>query len=101
MRKYIVPVRMTEQEYVHLKKLSDASGLSHSQIIRNAVSECEIPTKPERGLKELYMAVNRIGVNINQIARKANAGIANRKDIHELLFLMRKIDARMAKISDG
>lgn len=42
-----------------------------------------------------------IGVNINQIARKVNAGIANRNDIHELLFLMRKIEARMAKISDG
>ena len=52
-------------------------------------------------LKELYLAVNRIGVNVNQIVRKANAGFATRSDMWELLFLMRKIEEEMSRIAEA
>ena len=34
------------------------------------------------------MEINHIGNNINQIARKANAGFATKEDVRELKFLM-------------
>jgi len=58
------------------------------------------PRRPME-LKELYLAVNRIGVNINQIARKANAGFATRSDIQEVKFLLSKVERLMAAIADS
>ena len=58
------------------------------------------PRRPME-LKELYLAVNRIGVNINQIARKANAGFATRSDIQEVKFLLSKLERLMAAIADA
>lgn len=61
----------------------------------------EIRPRRPMELKELYLAVNRIGVNINQIARKANAGFATRSDIHEVKFLLSKVERLMANIADS
>ena len=49
-------------------------------------------------LHDLYVEINRIGNNINQIARKANAGFATKEDVRELKFLMRTIEAKMAEL---
>ena len=46
------------------------------------------------------MEINHIGNNINQIARKANAGFATKDDMRELLFLMKAIEQKMAKVAD-
>lgn len=36
--------------------------------------------------------------NINQIARKANAGFATKEDVRELKFLMRTIETKMTEL---
>lgn len=41
--------------------------------------------------------MNRIGTNINQIARAVNAGIATQNDIAELKFLMRRVEQLVAE----
>ena len=41
---------------------------------------------------------NPSGNNINQIARKANAGFATKEDVRELKFLMRTIEAKMTEL---
>ena len=51
-------------------------------------------------LHDLYAEINRIGTNINQIARKTNAGFATKDDMRELLFLMKAIEQKMAKVAD-
>jgi hypothetical protein len=43
--------------------------------------------------------VNRIGVNINQIARSVNAGIATPDDARQALFLLKKINELMVKVA--
>ena len=55
---------------------------------------------PPKELHDLYTEINRIGTNINQIARKANAGFATKDDMRELKFLMRTVEQRMAKVAD-
>ena len=50
-------------------------------------------------MKELYLEVNRIGVNINQITRKVNAGFATENDMAELRTLMEHIDRIMCEMA--
>ena len=95
---------MANQDYflsVRLKALCETSGLPVSTVVRKLISGTEIKPRRPMELKELYLAVNRIGVNVNQIVRKANAGFATRSDMWELLFLMRKIEEEMSRIAEA
>ena len=40
-----------------------------------------IRQRPPQELHDLYVEINRIGKNINQIVRKANAGFATKEEI--------------------
>ena len=39
-------------------------------------------------------------MNINQIARSVNAGIATRQDVKEALFLLRQVYLLMERVAD-
>ena len=67
---------------------------------RQLISGVTIRQRPPGELHELYLEINRIGTNINQIARKANAGFVTKDDMKELKFLMRTIEQKMAKVAD-
>ena len=49
-------------------------------------------------LEKVRTASACIGNNINQIARKANAGFATKEDVRELKFLMRTIETKMTEL---
>ena len=76
-----VLVRLTSDEYRLLKELSEALGVSIAEVIRSKVIKGEFP-RFRRGrlekicseLQSLVREVNRIGVNLNQIARACNKG---------------------------
>ena len=95
---YFLSVRLKPDDQRKLEALCEISGLP---VVRKLISGAEIKPRRPMELKELYLAVNRIGVNVNQIARKANAGFATRSDMRELLFLMRKIEEKMSCIAEG
>ena len=50
--------------------------------------------------RRLYTEINHIGNNINQIARKMNAGLGTKSDVQEVLFLLRKVYEKMEVIAD-
>ena len=100
-KKYEICLRLNEAERQKLEQDTALSGLSKTDYLRSLIVGTEIKPRRPAELKELYLAVNRIGVNINQIARKANAGFANRSDMQELKFLMRKIENHMSRIAEG
>ena len=100
-KKYEICLRLNEAERQKLEQDTALSGLSKTDYLRSLIVGTEIKPRRPAELKELYLAVNRIGVNINQIARKANAGFATRSDMQELKFLMRKIENHMSKIAEG
>ena len=79
-----------------LPGLRTASQYCHSQLLVGA----EVRPRRTKELKELYLAVNRIGTNINQIARKVNAGFGTRNDMQELLYLMGQIELQMSSIAE-
>ena len=90
---YMVSARLTAVEREKLRQLCAVSGLP-------LISGVTIRQRPPGELHELYLEINRIGTNINQIARKTNAGFATKDDMKELKFLMRTIEQKMAKVAD-
>ena len=90
-------VRLTAEEREHLDRLARESGLSLSNVIRSCINRTE---RQPAEINDLYREINRIGVNINQIARSVNAGIATRQDAKEALFLLRQVYLLMEKVAD-
>ena len=99
-KKHMVSARLTEEEWQKLRKLCAVSGLPVSAVLRELICGVTIRQRPPKELHDLYTEINRIGTNINQIARKANAGFATKDDMRELKFLMRAVEQRMAKVAD-
>lgn len=91
-----VTVRLSEAELVRLRKLVDESGWSQEAYLR-ALIEGVIPApRPPPDYRAMTRELRRIGVNLNQIARRANAGdviddAAYRACAEELQAALRKI----------
>lgn len=83
-----VGIRLTEGEHDTLSAYSEELGLSLSAYMRavslDAVGDSDVvqqisqpeDTRDDAALWELHTELNRIGVNVNQIARKVNADAA-------------------------
>ena len=99
-KEHMVSVRLTEVERERLRQLCTISGLPVSTVLRQLISGVTIRQRPPKELHDLYAEINRIGTNINQIARKTNAGFATKDDMRELLFLMKTIEQKMAKVAE-
>ena len=97
-KKYELCLRLNETEHQKLEQDTALSGLSKTDYLRSLIMGSEIKPRRPAELKELYLAVNRIGVNINQIARAANARIATPSDIQELKLLMGQVERLLTKV---
>lgn len=93
-------VRMTKKERAHLDRLCRESGLTISNTVRACINGAEIRPRRPLEIKSLYTEINRIGTNINQIARSVNAGIATAEDAREAMFLLRKVYELMEAVAD-
>lgn len=93
-------VRLTETERKHLDELAEKSGLSLSNTIRACINGTELRERQSAEIKDLYTEINRIGTNINQIARKINAGIGTESDVRETLFLLSKVYQLMEQVAE-
>lgn len=98
---YHLHIELREGE--HQKMLEDVkkSGLTKSTYIRKLIKEEKVKARPTSEISELYTEVNRIGNNINQIARSVNTGITSSETTAEqALFLLRKVYDLMEKVAD-
>lgn len=93
-------VRMTASERAHLDQLAKKSGLSLSNTIRACINGTEIRERQAPEIRQLYTEVNRIGTNINQIARRINGGIGTEEDVERILSLLQKVYHQMERIAD-
>ena len=69
-----IVIRMTEDDYTLLKKKIEQSGLSQAEYLRQAALNKRIVSTA--GISELMKELKRIGINLNQIARRSNTGTA-------------------------
>ena len=92
-----VSLRLDSTEYAHLKQLSMDTGLKMEPVIRRLIVGAELRPRPPGELTELLRQMSGVAVNINQIARVANASgfvrmeeIDHIKAMQEMLWQMMK-----------
>ncbi|MDD4565850.1 MAG: MobC family plasmid mobilization relaxosome protein [Eubacteriales bacterium] len=91
--------RVTVDEMYILDTRAFELGLSRSEYLRKLCFEREVVIYDFSGLDKLSGEIGKIGVNINQIARKLNqGGYMNKNDAEFLKSSMEMINAAIAKI---
>jgi hypothetical protein len=63
-------IRVTERDYQRLKREAEATGLKFTDHIRQLLTTGKAVSSDR--LAEVRREINKIGVNINQIAHRAN-----------------------------
>ena len=80
-----VSLRLDSVEYAHLKRLSADTGLKMEPVIRRLIVGTELRPRPPDELTELLRQLSGMAVNINQIAKVANAsGFVRMEDIEQI-----------------
>lgn len=98
MRTRNIPIQVwiNEEEFHHLDDITHKSGTSFSVVIRNLIMGQEIRERPNADFLVLARSFDKIGANINQIARKANTeDIASAGDLKEVKKLLREMCREM------
>lgn len=83
-----VSLRLDSTEYAHLKQLSTDTGLKMEPVIRRLIVGAELRPRPPGELTELLHQMSGVAVNINQIAKVANAsGFIRMEDIAHIKMM--------------
>ena len=82
MKTKTINVRVDKATLDMVIKESKKNNKNISQYIRDLILSTDIRTNPEikKAINDLRKEINRIGVNINQIAKNTNAGIYSETD---------------------
>ena len=84
-------LRLNADETEKLMKNAKRCGLSRSAYLRSLIMGTPVKECQTKELRDLYAEINKIGSNINQIARSVNAGIATPETAAESIFLLKCI----------
>ena len=76
-----------------------ACGLTKRRFITRLIEGKEIRALPSEEIQKLRLEVHYIGVNINQIARSVNAGIARPDDAKRGLYMLEQVYEMMDRIA--
>jgi len=90
-------IRLTAAERDLLGEKAAAAGVTLSALIRVAVLGYRL--QPARVWREAMNELNRSGINLNQIARHADATGALRADLGETLAEVRQVISRILSMA--
>jgi hypothetical protein len=89
-------------EYDTLCKKAKQCGYSKSAYLRRLIMNKPVKARPPEAIHALYVEINRIGTNINQITRNCNAGVTDPGSAaDQALFLLKKVYALMDALAAG
>ena len=91
---------LCEAEYQTLCKNAKRCGLSRSAYLRRLILKTPVKACQAVEIRALYAEINKIGSNINQIARSVNAGIASPQTAEQSLFLLQKVYDLMFRLAN-
>lgn len=91
-------IELTPAQYQLLTEQANACGLSKRAYLVRLIERTPVRAKPSQEIKDLRWEVHKIGVNINQIARSVNAGIAKAEDARQGLFLLNQVYELMYEV---
>lgn len=88
-----ITFRVDDDEWAIIHGLSGQVNLSMEEFIRRRVlSDKKIVVQDKRAIHMLIAEVNRIGNNVNQIARMANStGVVSRETLREVVSWQQEI----------
>lgn len=99
-KKLILLTRLTDEELEELDGKVRASGRTRSDYVRHRLlqdGDSAVATVTAEGLKEALVELKRCGNNVNQIARKLNAGLT----APEANACLKELAAATAKIAEA
>ena len=94
-------LRLTPDEFALLKEQSGRTGRSMSDVIRAAWKKMKIVELPPADLTETVVQLRRIGSDLGQLNRTANAGEINIPKIRKTLSEISALDRKLTKILSG
>lgn len=87
-----IRVFLTKTEHQIAKDKAKYSGLSMSEFVRNLITDGAIIHYEMQGVSDVLKEINKIGTNINQVARKVNERDAIiQDDVEELRIQYEKL----------
>ncbi|WP_136468880.1 plasmid mobilization protein [Flagellimonas onchidii] len=98
-----INVRVTAEEFCKVAANAESLGLSITEYIRRKSTKKSLPTKKISPLdRKLFIALSRMGNNLNQLAKVANSGIQDPLGIaKELTAVKRLINDIKAHITNN
>ena len=98
-KKYEICLRLNQAEAERLYQDSRRCGLSKTAYLRQLIMGAEIKARPSEEIKKLRTEIHHIGNNVNQIARKINAGFGSKEDAAQIKYLLGEIYRLMYEIA--
>ena len=86
-------IRFSDDEYAKIETMLKEHNLTFAEFARGAILRKKIKTNLS---KDMIFQVNKVGNNLNQIAKKINSG----SDRKNLLIQLIEIQNELKKISD-
>jgi uncharacterized protein (DUF1778 family) len=93
-----IKFRVTEAERNLIRERADTSGKSVSDFVRTLALTGLVEVRESQADFELIQAINRIGVNINQIAKRFNA--TDRLRYRALDLMLSRLDEYLDRLQD-
>eukprot|EP00752_Nemacystus_decipiens_P015808 g14118.t1 len=90
-RSEVLRARVTFAEKMHVEEQASAAGIDPSEYVRRRALGFMVSPAPRRADAALVSELNRIGVNLNQIARNLNSGRTERADVDVALAELRGV----------
>ena len=94
-------LRLTPDEFALHKEQSERTGRSMSDLIRAAWKKMRIVELPPADFTETVVQLRRIGSDLGQLNRTANAGEINIPEIKSVLSEIAAVDKKLTKILSG
>jgi len=100
-RNVFFKVRLSAEENALLEEQSARTGRSKSDVLRAAWKKMKIVELPPADFTETVVQLRRIGSDLGQLTRAANAGEVNIPEIKSVLSEIASVDKRLTKILSG
>ena len=96
---YHFHLELTPEQYQTLCEKAKVCGLTTRRFLTRYIEGKEVRARPSEEIRQLRLEIHYIGVNINQIARSVNAGIARPADAKHGLYMLERVYEMMDRLA--
>ena len=97
--KHHLHIELTPQQYKLLCRQARKCGLTKRAFLVRLIEGRPVKARPAQEIKDLRTEIHHIGNNINQIARRVNAGVARQEDAKRGLYLLDQVYELMYQVA--